>query len=154
MASIAAAYTGPAPIDAASTPNYQIQLNISQVSIYGMNYSGFTASTLAFTETTAGHMANSPAINLISADPANDVSNYTKLLWNPEDFAELGFSSTRTFMLLAEDESPVDGFEIFGTITLTYDAMVPEPSSMLMLGMGTLLLSMRRRQNRSRSITA
>lgn len=151
LASIAAAYTGPAPINAAPVPNYQIQLNISQVSIYGANYfPGFSASTLAFTELTPGHTSNSPAISLNNDAPIYKPSQVTQLVWDPADYNENGFTFTRSFGLLAEDESPVDGFEVFGTVTLLYDAVVPapEPSSLMLLGLGTVALSLRRRRNR------
>lgn len=150
LASIAASFTGPAPIDAAPVPNYQIVLNISQISIYGANYSpGFTASTLAFTELTPGHASNSPAIALNNFAPVQLASQVTQLVWDPADYAENGFTFTRSFGLLAEDESPVDGFEVFGTVTLFYDALppAPEPSSLMLLGLGTLVLSLRRRRN-------
>ncbi len=150
LASIAAAYTGPLPLDAAPVPNYQIQLNISQVSIYGANYTGFGASTLAFTELTPGHTSNSPSIALPTFSPVNIASQMVKLVWDPADYAENGFTFTRSFGLLAEDESPVDGFEVFGTVTLLYDALppAPEPSSIVLLGLGTVVLSLRRRRNR------
>jgi hypothetical protein len=149
LASIAAAYTGPLPIDAAPVPNYQIQLNISKVSIYGADYTGFGVPSLAFTELTPGHVSNSPAIALPSSSPIQFANQMVQLVWDPADYAENGFTFTRSFGLLAVNESPVDGFEVFGTVTLLYENIpAPEPSSIVLLGLGTVVLSLHRRRNR------
>jgi hypothetical protein len=131
-ATVTGTYTGPTPGDAAPDPNYQISVNISSISLYVCAYAA-EANPFGFAETTAGHAALSPTFNdPVPPNNATLASNYTHLVWDPDDYSVAGTTSTRTFGLsspgLAGGNLQIDGYEITGTVTLTYD-VVPEPSS-------------------------
>jgi hypothetical protein len=146
-------YTG-TPIDAAPIPNYRISLIIDSISIYGVKYNtaSFPGDTLAFSETTVGFLATSSTITLNNATPSTttglqNATPYLQLVWNPEDFMISGKSGARSFALVSESQRPIDGFEVFGRIELTYDA-IPEPSTIALgaIGLTALLFFRKRRQ--------
>jgi len=146
-------YTG-TPVDAAPLPNYKISLIIDSISIWGVkfNTASFPGNTLAFSETTAGHTATSSSITLNNVSPSsfdnlNDAANYLQLVWNPVDYAIDGTSGLRSFGLVSESGRPIDGFEVFGRVELTYDA-IPEPSTVALgiVGLAGVLFFRKRKQ--------
>lgn len=146
-------YTG-TPVDAAPVPNYRISLIIDSISIYGVKYNtaSFPGNTLAFSETTPGFLATSSAITLNNATASTaaglqDATPYLQLVWNPEDFMISGTNGSRSFALVSESQRPIDGFEVFGRIEVTYDA-IPEPSAIALgaIGLTALLFFRKRRQ--------
>jgi hypothetical protein len=135
--------------------NVKLTLNITSISIYGVQYSGFGTGTMQFQETTSGHTASSSAITLNVAADINDpgispfatAANWKQLDWDPADFAVAGTTSTRTFNLgtfTSTQGYAIDGFEIEGNVVLTY---IPEPMSVWLLGIGGLLLWRRGMRN-------
>ena len=145
---VSASWSGPAPLDAMPNPNYKIQLNITSLRIYGAAYFAFPGTTnLAFGEITPDHFGNSTSIslNVVSSVPnLTFASNYKQLTWDPADFQTNGTSMSRTFILLANTDKAIDGFEVFGNVTITYDA-VPEPSVLALALSAAGILTWRRR---------
>lgn len=142
LAGITGAYIGGTPLDAAPIPNYQLTLAITSIRIYGYDW-GSTAADFSFSETTSGHAATSPAIATLAGSIANAAA-FAHLVWDPVDYSVAGTSSTRTFTTAGAEA--IDGFEVFGTVSLTYDT-VPEPGTLGLLGLGIVggLAFLRRR---------
>lgn len=142
-----AAYTG-TPVDAAATPNYQITLNVTSIRIYanGYNTSNPTDGTsVYFTETTPGNAQSQSPVAVGPYAAANLAGSYTDINWNPVDIYSAGTNQIRNFGFLVNGgDGFLDGFEIFGDIVVTYDA-VPEPASLGLIGVGALLMGRRRR---------
>jgi hypothetical protein len=133
---ITAAYTGSVPTDAT---NFQLELEITNVSVYGARYTGF-AQSLAWNEVGGG--ASSP-VALTSPTVTNTAglqtaSNYTHVAWNPSDsyvsVATALTPVTRTFNL-GNAEAPIDGLEVMGIVHLRYET-VPEPGTIALLATG------------------
>lgn len=144
LATLIGSYSG-TPVDAAVNPNYQISLNISSITIYAVTQTG-AVQTLNFTETTSSHEQTQSGQNVASGNAANG-STYTQVAWDVPDYSTAGLSQTRTFALLSEIDIGnffFDGFEIAGTIEVTYDA-VPEPASAALLLPAVGMLMRRRR---------
>lgn len=151
---VAAAYSGIIPLDAT---NVQITLEITSISIYGLRFSSTTPSPvnsiyLSFAETTVGHASASDGQlmkNVFgSQTPLYTASNYTQLVWNPDEFSENGTSTTRTFSLAANSDLNqvlVDGFEVFGRVQISYD-VIPEPTSVGMIVFAGLFVAGVRRR--------
>jgi hypothetical protein len=136
-ATIVASWTGPTPLDAAPNPNYQLMLEITQISIYGLKWNNNPTQTLKFHESTPGNVGDSPILNLKDCDNAFSYViypyNWNHLVWDPNDVAVAGTTSTRTFGLVASPvEAALEGFEVFGRVHLLYDT-VPEPSTFVLL---------------------
>jgi hypothetical protein len=144
QATITGSYTG-TPADAASNPDYHIQVSITEISIYGTDY--YVDGTLGFNETTPGNTQSQTPQTINSSSLTNgwDAAAYTQVSWDPTDVSVAGLSQTRTFTLSPSSRSQqVDGFEVFGNVVVIYNA-VPEPASMGLLAAGGLLLMRRRR---------
>jgi len=151
-ATVTGTYTGPEPADVLvpGSPNYQLSVNISAISIYNCAFNA-TGSNMGFSETTAGHTATQDPLitDPVPPNDANTAANYTQVIWDPADFSEPGTSSTRSFALAGPGVNAgvyqIDGYEIFGTVTLTYDA-VPEPGSLAFFAAIGAVAALRRRR--------
>lgn len=147
---IAGSYNGGAPGDASGTPNYQIQIEITSISIYGVNLGGAAGNTLAFDETTAGHAQTSPSTPLIAGD-WRVAADYAQLDWDPSDYSTVlgalndSFTRTITILPISGDLRALDGLEIDGRVHLIYDA-VPEPSGMLLISLVGMAIMGRQRR--------
>ena len=156
---ITASYNGAAPGDASGTPDFKLMVEITSISIYGGEHSASsTPATMAWEDVTSGHSQTSPAVALndVSGGAARQVAaNYTQLVWDPNDFETpltgLNDSFTRTFgivgRLVGGDLRVADGVEVEGKVHLIYNA-VPEPSMVLLAGLGTVGLALCRRRLR------
>jgi hypothetical protein len=146
--SIAGSWAGDDPPDAAADPDYHIQLNITGISIYAAGRV-WGATEIAFQETTTGHEATSGYTAIPDVDSGYKGDGYGQLAWDPADYATADKSFARVFDLVTDAAfCAVDGFEVFGTIDITY-AVIPEPSTFLLLGSGVIAaLAMLRRRRR------
>lgn len=135
---ITAAYTGSVPTDAT---NIQLELEITNVSVYGAQWTGAAAS-LAWTEVGVGTSSpvalKSPALSVLA--DIRTAANYTQVAWDPSDayvsLATAATPVTRTFNL-GNAWAPVDGIEVMGRVHLSYDvASVPEPGTLLLAATG------------------
>ncbi len=145
-------YNGPAPADASATPNYQLTIEITQLSIWVGGYAAGTGGDqVSWSETTSGHTSNSPmqTIPLLGgAGATNPAGGYAQLLWDPTDFqfalSGLNDSQIRTFInpVVGGDANNdfrfADGIEVLGRVILTYEA-VPEPSGLLIVCIGLVI---------------
>jgi hypothetical protein len=131
---ITANYNGGTPSGASGTPNYQLRLEISNISIYaGEHSSSFSSIPLIWDETTPGHLSSSTPIALPISNDFNEVAGYLKVEWNPDDFAtplaNLNDPVTRTFDILVVDNEGdlrfLDGLEIEGRVSLIYEGTTP-----------------------------
>jgi hypothetical protein len=129
-APITASYNGPAPVDAAATPNYRLIIDINSISIYVGAQTTSTVKIARWDEVTSGHLQASSAITIGSVGGSwSNVSHYDRLSWNPDDFsiamAGVNNSVTRTFDILntgsTTDKRFVEGFEVTGSVQLIYD---------------------------------
>jgi hypothetical protein len=144
---VVARYMGAAPEDASATPDYRLSLNITKISIYGAAYASGALTTMLWDETTPGNVQTQPSseavtLNVIGVGaPVTLASNYTQLAWDAGSYSEslpsLGGTVTRTFAILPADLRILDGLEVEGNVTLQYNA-VPEPSTLVLLGVGLL----------------
>lgn len=151
-APVTASYNGAAPGDAAATPNYQLQVVITSVSIHAGSEVGST--TLGFAETTASHTQTQTPVALTGTPGSGYqlASSYSKVTWDPADYAtslaNLNDAFVRTFGIpspyaAGSDPRYIDGLEITGHVELIYDA-VPEPASMALVALGGLCMRRRR----------
>jgi hypothetical protein len=123
-----------------------LTVNITRLSIWGWSSSSHTTVTnMDFRETTAGHTAISPSINLrsgtFSAAAVANAANYTQIIWNPADFAVALTAATRSFNLNGGGVPLcIDGLTIQGNVVLSYTpAAQPPPVPPPVGGQGTLL---------------
>lgn len=132
VATITGKYTGPAPADAANPPNYRIQVNIKDISIYAAaigDASTTTASyTVNFNEVTSGQeQSQEPQTVELKPDSFSNPANYVPIVWTPKNapspVGALDQEQGRIFDLTESEPSAlvIDGFEIKGTIVLLYD---------------------------------
>jgi hypothetical protein len=131
---ITASYNGPAPVDAAPTPNYRLRIELTRVSIYAAATQNAN-KTLAWDEITPGFAQTSSTIDLTLANTAEllqAASSYTPLIWDPADFnASIGSpnnSFTRTFDFLPNTSGlnngkVGDGIQVEGRVHLIYDTV-------------------------------
>lgn len=149
QATVSGTYTGPPPIDVAVVANYQFSVVITSIRIWGtaviFNTDGL--EDLFFTETTPLHGTSSLSQTLPTAGAsAEQAAAYAQLVWDPADFSTPGVTDGRVFVLdtaAFPHQRGIDGFEVFGHLVLTYDA-IPEPASLGLLALGGLLLLRRR----------
>jgi hypothetical protein len=142
---VTGSYDGPVPGDAAGVPNFQVKVEISQISVYANNpSSGQGTFDIFFRETTPGQEADSPG-QTITFGSLLLASDYDQLSWDPADVSVAGTSATRSWFIPTPNETSIDAFELLGTVTLTYD-QIPEPSGLFLLGMGLIGLLGCRRQ--------
>jgi hypothetical protein len=147
---IVASYSGPAPADADPlNPNYQLTVEITGLGIYIGDYgAGSTSGCVAqWSETTTGHTQTSPLTDLLfTGVNATNASIYTHVVWDPTDYsvtlAGLNDSVTRSFTIpvsgpQATDYRYADGIEVFGRVSLSYNA-VPEPSTSVLVCAGVI----------------
>lgn len=148
---IEASYNGAAPVDVvADDPNYRLMIEITRISIWAAAWPGFRTS-MEWDEITAGHGATSPTVALIESNQSALASSYTQVAWDPADFGlplgSVNATATRTFTItpdtVGSDFRYLDGLEIEGRVHLVYNA-IPEPASLMVLGLGGLVLMRRR----------
>lgn len=148
-------YTGPAPVDAAATPNYQITMVIDSISVYAAPAATGGSETTNWKELSAD--LNHSPVTIASQAPQTppqtinwqDAAGYNKVAWSPDDnavsIADVNEYATRFFQMdTSSDFWAVDGFEIEGHLEITYDA-VPEPGMISLLTLPALALRRRRR---------
>jgi len=143
---VTGSYNGPAPADAAPTPNYKLRLEVSSVSIYAGAHPSSTLYSINWDETTAGHLATSPSVALAPSTNYEDATAYGHLVWDPVDYdvplGSLNAPFTRTFDILGGNGLRFgDGIEVQGTVSLVYDSAVPEPASLMIVAIGVGLLT-------------
>ena len=135
---VTAIYDGAAPPDVAAIPNYRLRLEISKISIWAGDHNSTEGSDgmMAWSETTSGHEATSPAVTVQMTNDFNEAQRYTQLVWDPVDYdvplAALNDPITRTFDILNESSLRwADGLEVEGRVSLIY--AVPEPASLALI---------------------
>jgi hypothetical protein len=147
-------YNGPAPIDAAANPNYQITMVIDSISVYAAPASTGGSETTNWKELSGG-LTSSPT-TIASQDPQTppqtinwqNAAGYNKVAWSPDDnavsIANVNEYATRYFQMdTSSDFWAVDGFEVEGHFEVTYDA-IPEPTALSLLALPVLALRRRR----------
>lgn len=155
---VGANYLGAVPGDAVPS-SVKLRLNIDSIRVYGMAHTAYQVPgdtlDMHWTETTVLNPGASAAQTLPSASATQNISSYAQLTWDPNEFLEVGLGSNRTFILdtingynyaTNAGARVIDGFEIFGNATLVYDLPAPEPSSVVLLGLGMVGLSLKRRK--------
>ena len=155
---VGASYLGAIPGDAVPG-SAKLRLNIDSIRIYGMAHTAYQVPgdtlDMHWSETTFLNPGASAAQILPSSSSTTLVSSYAQLVWNPNEFLEVGVNSSRTFVLdtllgynfdTNAGARVIDGFEVFGSATLVYELVAPEPSSAMLLGLGLVGLSMKRRK--------
>ncbi len=106
---LTAQYVGP-------NPGYvnRIHLDVHEISIHAMAYTGASTNEIWWAETTAGNDGISTSVFLNVATDLRPAANYKKVAWNPPDASVQDMlAMTRTFCLPQQDPNFfVDGFEI------------------------------------------
>lgn len=132
LATITGKYTGAAPADAANPPNYRIQVNITNISIYaspiGDEAGSIPVFTLKFNEVTFDHEQSQEEQPLeIKPGRFTKALNYEQISWTPKSYpspaGDLDQEQGRLFDLTESERNAIaiDGFEVSGNIVLTYD---------------------------------
>jgi hypothetical protein len=148
--SVNGSWSGPTPANAAVVPNYQIAINITSLGLYVLPFTvstntGASGYPFGFAETTPSHnTATSPTITTGIARSSVGAlkTDYTHLVWTPPTYDVAGTSFSRSFGLASPHvgDLQIDGAEIDGFVTITYD-QIPEPAaSMLILSGGAALI--------------
>jgi len=132
FAIITGQYTGPVPKDAATPPNYRIQVNIAEISINAVAVTNETGSSFSFnfSETTSTHEQSQDAVD-IEAGPLHlsELGNYVQVSWAPKNFpsepGKLDQKYGRVFTLTESQVGvfAIDGFVVSGNIILLYDSL-------------------------------
>lgn len=154
---MSAAYAGPAPVDVAAIPNYQLTFVITNISVYAASNAVGDTHTLNWREvpTTITPTAQSQDPQTLDfTETWQNAAGYEQLSWDPSDtpiaISARGNGVTRNFVLDTEDGKvfTLDGYRVTGYIQLTYDA-VPEPKTYGLLGLfgSSLLLGYLRRRS-------
>jgi len=151
---VTGSYNGPAPVDAAPTPNYRLILEITNISIYAAAGQAVNNS-IAWQDQTPGHAETGSAVTLLTANSSNRnlAATYTLVPYDPTDYelslGTLNSSVTRTFGFALpggtfDNGQQGDGITVQGKVHLVYDA-IPEPASMGIIALaGAALLGRRR----------
>lgn len=143
--SLAGSYNGTAV--PANAINCQLEVELTNLSIWGVAYSGYSGSTsIAWSETTPDHntyTSSSLALSSVSTTSGfGTASNYKHLIADPSDYyVSLPTPTTvvtRTFNLGSAHDDALDGLEVMGIIHLTYETVVPEPGTLALLATGAI----------------
>jgi hypothetical protein len=149
LATLIANYTGtPADADPIN-PNYQIEIDITQISVYGTSQTTARTQTLNFNETTTGNTQSQAPVTIAAGTSYAYYGPYTQVVWDPADFQSpiTAGPQIRTFTLTrTADPIYIDGFEVIGNVVVTYNAAVPEPASLGLMAAAGLLTLRRRRK--------
>jgi len=130
-AELVAAYTGSAPADVATKPNYQVSLNIHNISIRNAPNIVGTGQTINFYEVTPGYEVAQDPQAAVETGNFTMLPTWNKMSWDPKDplsmAALLTQQRTRTFVLEQDAyyNMFIDGLEIEGEVSLTYDSVTP-----------------------------
>lgn len=130
-AELIAAHSGPAPSDAAANPNYQITLNINSISIQNAPNITSAGQTINFYEVTPGYESEQEPQATVATGNFTMLPTWNKMAWDPEEpllmAGALAQTHTRTFVLEQDAyyNMFIDGLEIAGDVSLTYDAVTP-----------------------------
>jgi len=133
LATIVGKYTGPAPADAANPPNYRIQVNISEISLYasaiGDEAGSIPTFTLKFNEVSFDHEQSQEEQSIdIKPGRFTNAANYDQIVWQPKNYAspagDLDQEQGRLFDLTESERNAIaiDALEVNGNIVLTYDS--------------------------------
>lgn len=124
-------FSGAAPIDAAPNPNYQLGLVVNAISVRAApNIIGANQTVNFYEELTWEDLLQQPQL-LVGTASFGSFSAWNKFTWDPEEISQsaglITQTYTRTFKL---DENAgfdvyLDGLEVVGNATLTYDAVKP-----------------------------
>jgi len=133
-----------------------LQTSLTALKIWASGYND--PGLFRFNETTPGHTNSSafmiPGTASLSIPNFGFASNYVQMVWDPSDYSVSGTNQTRTFSTTVADNlsnpasyilTALDGYEVLGNVTLTYE-IIPEPSAVLLLGMGSAILTLSRRR--------
>ncbi len=131
-AAFTAGYSGSAPADAATNPNYQISLNINAVSVRAApNIDETWLQTVNFYEELPTYdLLQDPQV-LVDAGNFTMLPTWDKFAWDPEEIYQpaglITQTRARTFKLEQDASYNVflDGLEVVGDVNLTYDAVKP-----------------------------
>ncbi|MFA9480290.1 PEP-CTERM sorting domain-containing protein [Phycisphaerales bacterium AB-hyl4] len=138
-ATITAEYNGP------TLPGLETRLEINSIRIWAFGDGAPAGTTIRWLEVTPGNEGTSNDLVFGSSGagggPRSNAANYSQLLWSPDDLTLSGTTVTRSFNLESAAGRPIDGFEVFATVHA-----IPEPASLGLLGLGSLLMLSRRRR--------
>jgi hypothetical protein len=131
------AYTGAEPVT-------DVKLVITSISIYGARHASLTPGNgFSWRETTVGNAATTSVYTLNQVAGSADLvdpANFTLAAWDPADPTTRGTSSTRSFDLPDDGNfRAIDGFTVMGRIEV-----IPEPTAILLVGVGLGCLLLRR----------
>jgi hypothetical protein len=132
------AYTGAVPVT-------DVKLVINSISIYGARHALVTPGDgFSWRETTPGNEFTTSVYTLNQVAATTDLvnpANFTLAAWDPADPTTPGLSSTRSFDLPNDGNArAIDGFTVTGHIEA-----IPEPATVLLVGLGLVSLLLRRK---------
>ncbi len=130
-AEMVASYSGSVPADAAPNPNYQVTLNINAISIQNAPNIISPGQTINFYEVTPGYELEQDPQATVATGNFTMLPTWNKTVWDPEEPLLMAGAITqtrvRTFVLEQDAyyDMYIDGLEIAGDVSLTYDAVTP-----------------------------